>query len=679
MPIARTLFNQTHRSWKIVVALCSVFCVSCSLPLAAQENLTYDLLPTNTQAVIWVPSADELMDRWSRTQLSELIQDESIAPFFQEKREELEARFLEAGWRLSIRPEDVGQYSTGQLGFAWTDSDKPVKPYGMMLIADVENDPVLNARMMKEFEDKLDPDKSKKKVISHGDIKITQYILPPRPGEYIKQVSHFAVVPGEDQASALLLVADEVELIKNLIDKAKGDSISASLSDDAVFVQGRELAKITGAGQIEYFVRPLGFAEVIRSIAGKRSKSHGNWLTALKNQGFDAIQCVAGEIEIGTEDMDVNHHGYVFARMPLTKSAKALEFPNQASVEIPSFIGEDISSLLVTNWVANRAFWELEGLVDEIANTAGVFDEVVEGFKRDSSGPRVDLKEVLPIFTNDIYSIADNRPGEAAVDSRRNLLALKLKDPAKMQRILKEAMKNEPDAEQIDFKDHQIWQVVEDSGTPASTEFQLDDDFGDFTAPPAQGNGQQQQQQQWLSNWAITVYDDYLLFASHLEMIQDAIESGLVHKESPFVQTDDYRRTTSAIREVFGQNQGSAWRVLRASKAYRIQYELFRRGELRKSESMVASILDRLIQKDDELESKEQKISGEGLPDFSTIEKYLEPSAFKVVTTQAGWEFGSLLLSKDYQPKPAKDANPGVTRSSAYGTATAPLELETKR
>lgn len=665
------LISKRSQRWSLLSAVaCTILLAVAGTKVAvAEDKLAYDLLPSNTQAVVWIPSTDQLLEKWNRTQLSELVQDESIAPFFEGKRQEIEQKFLEAGWRLTIKPEDVGQYSTGQLAFAWMDQKDPVKPYSMVLIADVENDVDINAAMVKDFEEQLETKKATIQKLAYGKLEVKQYTLPPRPGEYIKQVSYVAVVPGAQDASATLLATDDIDLLKSLADRLTGKAVDGVLSADAVFQKGRELAEISGEGNIEYFVRPIGFAEVVRAIAGKRSKSNSNWLQALKKQGFEAIKCIAGEIKVGAKELDVEHHGYVFAELPLTNSAKALNFPNEASFEVPNFVGENVASVLATNWVANQAFWELEGLVDDIANTEGVFKEVVAGFKGDSSGPQVDLHEVLPLFTNDIYSIADSRDGEAAVDSRRNLLALKLNDSAKMLQILRKAMNNEVDASRTEFEGYDIWQVSEDSGS------QGDSDFGDFTTPAVE-----EEEEKWLNNWAITVYGDYLLFASHLEVIEDAIAQGNANEVSPLVGTDDYQRAKSAIAEFCGEEKGSAWRVLRTAKAYRVQYELFRKGELRKSESMLASILDRLIKKDEEMESKEQKISGEGLPEFSEIVKYLQPSAFKVSATQSGWSFGSFLLSKDYQAKEGGEDSPSVTRSSAqYGTATAPLQISTKR
>ena len=133
-----------------------------------------------------------------------------------------------------------------------------------------------------------------------------------------------------------------------------------------------------------------------------------------------------------------------------------------------------------------------------------------------------------------------------------------------------------------------------------------------------------------MSNWAIAVHDDFLIFASHVEMIQEAIVQGAENKISPLYETEDYKRIVAALEQYFGKSDACGWRILRPKQAYRVNYELFRKGDLRRSKSMIANLLDRLLKNNDELQDKDQKISGEGLPDFQDIEKYLQPGGFRI-------------------------------------------------
>lgn len=665
------MFRSTCR------AICTLAAVLLLLrTVNAQQKAAFDLLPDNVQAALWIPNSELLIERWDRTQLSKLASDPAVRPFFEDQRQEIERRFIDAGWRLNVKPEDLAEFSSGQIAVAWLEkADSPRKPFALALVADVASDPAINEQLLEKIDDQLRKQQAVKSELRHADVEIIKYTLPARAGEFLAQNTYHAIVNEQ------LLSTDDEQLIKDMISRAKLDAIGAVLSQDPDFRAGREALQISGDAQLEYFVRPLGLARVLRSIGGKRSKSSSDVLAILQNQGFASIKCICGEVTIGLEAIDIQHKGYVLADRPLPKSAGILDFPNQASREIPNFVGKNISSMLATHWNAEEAFWRIEGLVDELAGQEGVFDEVIQGIKRDPNGPRIDIEQdVLPHFTNDIYSISDSKEGIPEIDSRRNLIALKVNNAEAMSKVLDRAMENEPHAEQVEFGGHEIWKVAHRD----DDEFDLTDDFGDFEED-SQSDQDAAQPEPWLSNWAITVYGDYLMFASHVEVIQDAITQANSGDESPLVTEPDYQRITAAIAEHFGEEEGSAWKIVRNNLAYRVQYELFREGKLQQSQSMLASILDRLLQSDSEMRGKDQKVSGKNLPPFAQIAHFLQPSGMMVRTTDRGWQFGNLLLSSARPAPPkARPAPPKteeeVTGVSQIGTArVSNADAEAKR
>lgn len=608
-----------------------------------QQKPAYDLLPESTQAVVWIPSGEKLIENWEKTQLAKLAEDSTVAPFFEEQRQEIEKRFVDAGWRLNIKPDDVRGFLIGQVAVAWMEQPEvPRKPFAMAMLADVANERAANAKLLDQVDKELKNRNATRTNLKFGEVAIAKYILPARAGELLAQQTYYAITDG------YFVSTDDESLIREILTRIASDERTPkTLAEDEVFIQGRELLKISGKAQAEYFVRPLGFARVVRSIGGKNSRSNADMLAILQNQGFEAIKCVCGEVSIGGEKLDLYHRGYVVADNPLPMAAAILDFPNKASREIPNFIGGKISSLLVTNWNAGDAFWKAEGLVDEIAGTEGVFKEVIQGIKQDPNGPQIDLeKEVLPLFTNDIYSINDTAPGDIDVNSRRNLIALKVKDTAAMADVVDRAMSNEPDAKLVEFDGHVIWQVM------ARDEDELDNldlggEFGDSFGDDPELDDAADDEQKWLNEWAITVYDGYLMFASHVELIEDAITQAKTNAQSPLFDEPDFIQATNAIADIFGKEDASAWNVIRTDRASRVQYELFRAGKLKQSQSMLASILDKLLDSDSEIEVKEQRVNGAALPAFKTIAKFLKPSAMLTRTTAHGWEFGSILLAAD--------------------------------
>jgi len=631
-------FDMIRLSLAVFFTLASsLWIVAPSMAQQGSRKLAYDLIPASAQAVVWIRDGEVLAQQWERTKLYDLAHDPAIAPFFEEQRQEIETRLMDAGWRLNVKPEDLANYATGQIALAWLELPAvPRKPYATVLLADVDDDKATNQKLLGTIDDQLKQRKANRADLSHQGVSIVKYVLPKRVDSLLSEDSYYAIVKGH------FIATDDESLIKDVISRIVGqNAVAGMISSDPVFVEGRLKGRISGAGNIEYFVRPLGMARVLRSIGGKRSKSNADMLVVLQNQGFAAIQCVCGEVSVGLDDLDIAHHGYVLAQMPLPKAAAVLDFPNRASHDIPSFVGENVSSIMVTYWNATEAFWKVEGLVDEMAGQAGVFHEVIEGIKLDANGPRIDIaKEVLPHIANDIYSLTDNKQGTTDVDSRRNLIALRLNNAPAMAKVLDRAMENEPDADLVEFGGNTIWQVAhqdDEQVTDLATDF-----GGDFGAPPAQGSGDPEP---WLNNWAIAVHGDFLMFASHVEMIQEAMKQAEAVTESPLVKEQDYQRVIAAITDRFGVDDGSAWQIVRTRLAYRVQYELFREGKLLQSQSMLASVLDRLLQNEDEIRIKEQKLSGSKLPPFEQIAHFLQPSGLKVRTTDSGWEFGSLMLS----------------------------------
>ncbi|MCA9126717.1 MAG: hypothetical protein KDB22_06520 [Planctomycetales bacterium] len=663
------LYTMASSSIRAICAVSAIVGLSGLVAsVSAQQIPAYDILPAETQAIVWVPDGQALVDGWDKTQLAKLAADPRVSPFFNEQRQEIEKRFVDAGWRLNVKPEDVKGFLTGQIAVSWMEvPETPRKPFAMSLLADVADDTAANSQLLAKIDKELLAQKATKAALQFADCEISKYTLPARPGQLLAQNTFYAIVRG-----FFIATDDEPlmhEIIGRIVGQLKTDDV---LSNDEVFIAGRDLLKVSGEAQLEYFVRPLGFARVLRSIGGNRSKSNADMLAVLQNQGFGAIKCICGEVKVGGPPLDMLHRGYVYADIPLPMSAAILDFPNNASREVPNFVGKRIASLLVTNWNADEAFWKAEGLVDEIVGTKDVFKEVIEAIHKDTNGPQIDLaNEVLPLFTNDIYSMSDSSEGPIDVNSRRNLIALKIRDTEKMANVIDRAMRNEPDTREVEFEGHTIWQVVQ-PGEDDDSGLDFGDDFGDV---PTENTDDEQR---WLSNWAITVYDGYLMFASHVEFIEEAITQAKLNMPSPLVEQPDFIRATSAIADTFGKQDASAWRVVRTDLALRVQYELFREGKIRQSQSMIASILDKVLQSDSEIEVPEQQVNGAALPPFQTVAGFLQPSAMLSRSTDNGWEFGSLLLSG---PPANAQTNPGldVSALSEIGTAHLSAGREPKR
>lgn len=645
----------------------TLFVMTCFLGLAgnlraAEPKKVYELLPQSVQAVVLIPDSAVLAEHWNRTQLAELAGDPAVRDFWNDQQNEIEGKLINAGWRLHIHPRDLVDVVEGQLALAWIERNveapkgveapkvkahATAKPFALAMLVDVVGKPQETTDFLKKLDEQLKKLGAKKSSVSHKGTEIVKHTLRPQGGELVDQETYYATINEQ------LFATDDLETIKGMLDQANAtEAPTNKLNSDPVFIMARKELKTTGNGHVEYFVRPLGFARVIRAISGKKPGGNADVLAVLKDQGFEALKAVCGEIHLGAEAFDMVHHGFVLADPAANlgsekflfgpKSVQILDFPNEAKMKVPGWVTEGVSSMVSTCWNVKDAFWKAEGLVDQMAGQPKIFQEIVNGIKSDPTGPRIDIKdEVVPLLTNDIYSVADTKlPIE--VDSRRNLIALRIKQPEKMAKILERAMQQEPDAEKVILNGQQIWQVARPEEDDASS---LERDFGDFNKGNAKANQGNANDDHLLSNWAITVHGDYLMFASHVDMIVEAIEQAKKGVQSPLTKTSDYERVAAALVKQFGDEPACVWQINRSALSYQTQYELFRAGKLQGFKGMFSSIAEHLLQSKSEIAQK-KPVDGSKLPPFDEVRKYLQPSGMMIQTTKNGWSFGSLLLSK---------------------------------
>ena len=638
--------------------------MACSLTLkAAAPKPAYELLPTATQAVICLPDSEVLTERWGRTQLSKLADDPQVKTFWTDQQGEIEEKLTNAGWRLHIQPRDLADAVSGQIALAWIERPEVVrKPYAMVLIVDVVQHEKEVADFLKKLDTQMQERKSQRVQLKHNNVEIVQYVIRPKGGELLNQETFYAVVNEQ------LLASDELITLQGLIDASQGKATDKKLNTEPVFTDARQQLQVSKENQIEYFVRPLGFARILRAISGKRGGGKSDILAVLQAQGFDTLKAVCGEIKLGEENYDLVHRGFVFAPGTLKDRPAAvqlLDFPNEAKRELPKWISDRVSSVFSTTWNAKVAFWKAETLVDAIAGQPKVFQEIIEGIRVDPTGPQINIREdVLPLLTNEIYAVSEAKL-PIAEDSKRNLVALRVTNTEKMRKILDKAMRQEVDATEIKLTDkHTGWKVQH---KPSGVEGDFGNDFQDFAKPGAGGGGGAGAgggNEPLLSDWAITVHDGFLLFASHEDIIIEAIEQAEKGAASPLKAQLDYQRISVALETEMGTAPICGWRVNRSALAYRAQYELFKQGKLQAGKGMFATMLENFLETKSEIEQpKKAIVNGDKLPAFDAISKYLQPSGTYIRTMDNGWSYGSLLLSSN-QPVVPPPENVGANAAN---------------
>jgi hypothetical protein len=618
------------------------------------------LVPVETQGFVSFTDLPQFLERWKKTQLGSLVDLPSMKAFWEEQQNEIEKRFKDAGWQLNIRPKDMAEIATGQVAVAWIAvPTEPRKPFSVVLIADVSGKETETTAMLERIDSEL---KERKATIEKIDLlgsKVTKYVLPRQQGELKIEESYYVVANGQ------LVAADDIKTIEFVLNRQAGKAEKTLIDSPTYQEATKHLEGNVVSSDFEYFVNPIGFANVLRSIAAKPATRQTDMLKVLTNQGFDRIQAVTGKVQLASGDLDVQHECFVLAPKPWPNSVQILDFPNMADKKVPAWAGPNTASYLATAWNAKEAFWKAEGIVGEIAGDEDTFKVVIDGIETDPKGPQIDIRnDILPYVTNEIYALSDCIE-PITPDSRRSLIAIRITDSDKLASVVDRIMKVEPDATPVDFEQHRIWVVArEDEADLAS--FGIDEDLNSFD----ESGSEEEEEQPWLNNWAIAIHDDFLMFSSHAEMIKDAIKAK--PGASPLVEQLDFARAQSKIESISKGRPNCFWNIDRADLSFRMQYELFRQDKLPQSRSMLASIVDRILRPKKEMKDEVQKVKGDLLPPFEEIRKYLLPGGSVVETQDDGWSIQSFVLGVDL----AQDKTvPQTSLNTAQGSDSASEEL----
>ncbi|WP_413433197.1 membrane or secreted protein [Crateriforma spongiae] len=620
-----------------------------------------DLLPSTTAGLVRFPSLPDFCASGGETNFGRLLDDPSMKPF-REAQRELANKYLDSlDQKIGLKVEDVYDIASGEVVAAWLPYPKePRRPYAFCVIADIRGRSAAADEVLQQVDADMKVREAQRKDLEHAGETIRVYMPKTKVGQY--KIEQIAIWKSEDR----VIASDRDTLVTELIDAIQGRAPSDTIGDAELYstIRSRSEAAIKDDVQrlgddvpgvpmgVQWYAEPFAMGEIAREAFHVDRRGNVQILELLQNQGFDAIQAAGGTVAIGTGDFDWLHRGVVIA--PPTAEddqryqlgARILQFPNRPRPEIPDWVGGDTANFMRLSWKVGDAFLALETLVDE-AMGSEVFMDTLEDIRRGEDTANVDiLNDVVPNLGEEMILLTDNVL-PASISSERMLVALELKDAAVIKDSLRRIMQNEPNFTLLEsIPDLEVWkyEVTDDD---ESFEDELFGDFGDFQdVAPAE-----EEEQQLLTTWAIAVVPatrqgqaDYVVFSSHSDLL---IETAKRMRKPPADGLNANTRVQKAVAAMqsLGAEDVAVDRIVRTDLSRRIKYELLRQGELRNSDSVLASLIKRIVD-ESELQDEPDPIEAKKLPPFKTIQKYFGVAGNFVITTDDGWALCGFVLKQ---------------------------------
>lgn len=643
--LVRTEIGLVTSLTRIVVMIAVAMAAASPLPLRIQvaqadEGLrkASDMLPAETQAFVCLPDSEAFLANWGKTELGKLAADDQLKDFWVSQQESIRKRLSDSGWQLNVKFDDLRDICSGQAAIGWIARPNATeKPYSMGIVIDILGKEAQVDALMLRIEKEMQGIQAQTATVSLGDLTVKHYRMPPVANDKRVRDSYYVVSAGQ------LFAADDMETIKELV-AAQKTAPAESISKSPLYLRVQDrIQRDAHPAELEYFVRPFGFARLLRAVSAKSTRGQIDVLKLLEEQGFESILCAAGSVQFSKEDLDMHHQGFILRDAWTTESAEILDFPNNKSLVPPPWIDPNSASVLGFSWDFSEAFPKFKGLVDGYIGEEQ-FEEILKGIKMDPNGPQIDIKkEILPYIGTEFYAVTEIVP-PITPESKRSLICVKLDDPDNMLRgVLDRYSKTEPGSSIEDIGDYRVWKFSNEE----IQEETLDFDSGSSSKsddPGAKGGAKADDDEPLLKQWAVTLIDGWFVFASNPDSLAKVIErASQGDSQHPFEALPEVRACRAMQHKLLGSAEMSFSEVDLSERSFEMQYELFRQNILPQSRSLLALIAERLLKTD---KAKPQQLQGSKLPPFQAVKQFFTPAGLVVRTEEDGWAIDGFILGK---------------------------------
>ncbi len=341
------------------------------------------------------------------------------------------------------------------------------RPFAISVIADIRNLKAKADEAMATIDEDLKGGGWVRHDVTHQGQTVRIYTTKPKPGQL--KVEQIAITVSDVR----MIAADRDSVVTDLLDAIAGQPKGKAINTLHQFKTVLKHSSIairepiqTSGGTIaaEWFARPFQMGRIMRETFEVDRGDQFDIIKLLENQGFDVLEAAGGIFAIAGEKYDLLHMGMVYAPGKLEKAARMLQFENQPSADIPTWVHDNAASFSRLNLKIENAFWSSETLINEAFGDE-IFKDIIEGIRDDEDGPQIDIaKNVLPNLDDQVILITDNTQ-PADVNSERMLVAIRVRDANAIKMAIRKAMEVEPDASKMDVLEGvEIWRVQRGEG-----------------------------------------------------------------------------------------------------------------------------------------------------------------------------------------------------------------------
>jgi len=425
-----------------------------------------ELLPKDTLIFLTVPSVREAKEQFEKSLSGALLNDKELKPFLDDVTAKI-GEFSEQ-WRddIGVSISELLALPQGEITFALLHaSERKLAPLLLMDYGD-GNDTV--EKLLKKMHDALDGDLAEHSIEEVDDIKIHVYTFKNhQQGNPFKTLAYF-----NNEKS--LVFSTEVTALKKVIERWDGKN-DDTLANNAVFKYIQDQCHDdSGEPSVVWFLNPIGLIQAGVNIVQTLSPQSGAGmaLVVIPILGIDKLKGFGGASFGGSGDFDAVSKSFLYAEQP-TGVLNVFLFP-ATELTPPKWVSADVGAYMGLNWNFAKAYQTVEGLMDTYlgrGELAKRMDQIANSDNWFGIHPK---KDIIDSLDGRFHIIQRLDTQDDTSITQQVLIALEVKDEAKVKKILSKVAKSEDSPlETREFNGETIYEVGEDSLCFAVTSGQL--------------------------------------------------------------------------------------------------------------------------------------------------------------------------------------------------------------
>jgi hypothetical protein len=623
----------------------SLFVLSTAPAWAGPSSDT--LLPKTTKGYVSVAHPKQFDERWAKTQLGQLLNDEIMQPFVEDFRKQLRDEVGSVERKLGITWDDLKGVTGGEMSLAIIERQTP--DAALAITIDVTGHEKEAAGLLAAVEKRFATRNGKKSTVQIGDTTLLEFDVPTDTPAKTQQTVYFI------HDNTLCGVDDRGEA-EAMLKRFSGGSAD-NLKSIPAYTQTMERCH-QEAGSLEpearWFIEPFGFIFAERTLRQSSRRKGQDFAKILYENGFDAIQGVGGyvnQLVEGHIEFLVRTSIYAPAvkgkeNDPLrwNLSMRMMQFPNGPAVDPQSWVPRMVASYTTMNLSLADAFDNVGPLFDAIQEHEDAWKNTLEGWSTDPYGPQVDVrKDFINNLTNRV-SVITAYDTPITENSERSVFAIEAKDEQALAKTLEKWMKNERDVQRREVGQYVIWERTAKANAAKELEVEVP---GFKTVRSGKSGVQKKDRERVIPNSAITVALGHLMMASDTNYLTEVLE-GFAQRDR-LASSADYSQMVDAMNKV-APGERSAWGFGRGDEEVRPMFELIRQNRMPESKSMMGKLLNNILTTEADRKAgtpRKQRVDGANLPEFEAVRRYFGPHARVVRSDKDGWFITGAVLNKE--------------------------------